>query len=92
MDWEAIAPMVVAVVLFVTTGAVLILRPIAKRLGDLLEVMAEEKRVRAPDDGYRLREEIERLRSRMELLEDRQEFTEGLLGAGSAKGAGQLKE
>ena len=76
MDWEAIVPMVVPTVLFLTVGGVLILRPITTRLGDLLEAMAKEKSAR------RLREEVETLRARLELLEDRQDFTDGLLEAG----------
>ena len=91
MDWEMIAPMVVAIVLFVTVGGVLILRPIAQRLGVLLEAMAQEKKVLPSPDAYRLREEVEALRARLELLEDRQEFTEGLLEAGPSKARGQLE-
>ena len=92
MDWEVIAPMIAAVVLFLTVGAVLILRPIAKRLGVLLEAMAKEKSVRPSADAFRLREEVETLRTRLELLEDRQDFTDGLLEAGRPGGRGQPGE
>lgn len=92
MEWEFIAPMVVTIVLFLTVGGVLILRPIAKKLGVLLEAMAKEKAVRPSDGTYRLREEVETLRARLELLEDRQDFTEGLLEAGRPRVRGQLEE
>ena len=39
MDWEFIAPMIVGIVLIFTVGGVILLRPIAKRLGALLDVM-----------------------------------------------------
>ena len=92
MDWEVIAPMVVLIVLSLTVGGVLILRPIAKRLGVLLEAMATEKGVGASHDTNRLREEVETLRARLELLEDRQDFTEGLLEAGRPGVQRQLRE
>ena len=82
MDWEAIVPMVVPTVLFLTVGGVLILRPITTRLGNLLEAMAKEKSAGPSGDTHRLREEVETLRARLELLEDRQDFTDGLLEAG----------
>ena len=43
MDWDVIAPMIVSIVLIVTVGGVILLRPIAKRLGALLDVMVLEK-------------------------------------------------
>lgn len=92
MDWEVIAPMVVLIVLSLTVGGVLILRPIAKRLGVLLEAMAKEKGVSPSHDTIRFREEVETLRTRLELLEDRQDFTEGLLEAGRPSVRKQLRE
>ncbi len=38
MDWDNIAPMIVAVVLILTVGGVVTLRPIAKRLTDLIDL------------------------------------------------------
>ena len=86
MDWEGIVPLLVPIVLFLTVGSVLILRPISTRLGVLLEAMAKERSARPSEDTYRLREEVERLRARLELLEDRQDFTDGLLEAGRPRG------
>lgn len=80
MDWDVIAPMIVGVVFFLTAGGVLVLRPIAKRLGDLLEVMAREKAALPTDEIRRLRETMETVNHRMALLEERQDFTERLIG------------
>ena len=44
MEWEILAPTVMFVVFVLTTGGVLILRPIAKRIGDLLELYASDRR------------------------------------------------
>lgn len=92
MDWEAITAMAIPIVLFLTVGGVLILRPITTRLGALLEAMAEEKSARVSEDAYRLREEVETLRARLKLLEDRQDFTDGLLEAGRPRGREPSKE
>lgn len=84
MDWDAIVSMVVPVSFFFTVGGVLVLRPIAQRLGTLLDAMAQEKNVRLAADDHRLREEVETLRERLEQLEERQDFAEGLISAGSS--------
>ena len=83
MDPGAIAPMVVMVTGIVTTGGVLILRPISKRLGDLLEVMTRERR--APDRGAeigQLRDLMQSIDSRLALIEERQDFAEAILASG----------
>lgn len=77
---ETIAPMIVAVVLILTVGGVVLLRPLSKRLGDLLEVMAEEKRNPALGDNlHRVQEQLDMVASRLSLLEERQDFQERLL-------------
>ena len=75
-----VAPMVMAVTLFVVTGGVLVLRPIAKRLGAYLEVLAEQKRT-APQvqDDPRVLAALENIERRMARLEERQAFTDALL-------------
>src|SRR5262245_20678261 len=82
MDGDAIAPMVMAMTLFITTGLVLILRPISKRLGSYLEVLAQE-RLRAnaapPPDDTRVLNVLENIERRMARLEERQAFTDALL-------------
>lgn len=82
MDWDVIAPMIASVVFILTTGGVLVLRPITKRLGHLLEVMARERAALPADELRRLRETMDTVNQRMALLEERQDFTERLLERG----------
>ena len=81
-ELEFIAPMLVAITLILATAGVAILRPISKRAGELLEVMAKEKREprRVPDDTRRMVELLETMHARLERLEERQDFTDSLLG------------
>ncbi|HET9440692.1 MAG TPA: hypothetical protein VFO52_11000 [Longimicrobiales bacterium] len=85
MDPSDVAPLVLGVFFIVTTAAVILLRPITKRLGSYLEVLAEERRrslsaipmERA--DALRLLTAIENLEKRLEAVEDQQDFTQRLL-------------
>lgn len=89
MNPNDVAPMVMGVVFFVTTGLVLLLRPISTRLGKYLEVLAEERRRQlsqapvAKDDVARIATLLESMDQRLAQLEDRQEFTDKLLGSRS---------
>lgn len=80
-----VAPMVASVTLFIVTGLVLILRPISKRLGTYLEVLAEERRRELnaqPLDQQqtaRIATLLETMDQRLARLEERQEFTDKLL-------------
>ena len=80
MDWEFIAPMIVSIVLIVTVGGVFLLRPIAKRLGALLDVMVLEKTRTTSVDNRRLGETMDTINDRLTLIEERQDFTERLIG------------
>jgi len=76
------APMIVSTVLILVSGAVLLLRPISKRLGAYLEVLAEDRRravATQSHDPERLAAVLEALDRRLARLEERQEFTEALL-------------
>lgn len=84
IDWDAVAPMVASVVFFLTVGGVLVLRPIAKRVGDLLEIMAREKESGLRNDVAQMRDLMETINARLQLMEERQDFTERLL-AGERK-------
>lgn len=87
MNPDAIAPMVVFVTLILTTGGVLILRPITKRLGALLEVMTQEKlraRNSSPEMGQ-VRELLQGIDSRLSQLEERQDFAEALISSGEMR-------
>ena len=79
IDWNNVAPMIVAVVSVVTIGGVLVLRPIAKRVGDLLEAMARDKQVGLQNDVGQLRDILETMNARLTLMEERLDFTERLV-------------
>lgn len=88
----SIAPMVVMVTGIVTTGGVLIFRPIAKRLAELLEAMTRERRL--PDRGAeiaQLRELMQSIDARISLIEERQDFAEALLASGDGKRPAALR-
>ena len=76
------APMIVMVTGIVTTGGVLILRPIAKHLAAYLQAMTEQSRLgsgHGPQEMAQLRDTLSAVESRLALLEERQNFTENLL-------------
>ncbi len=82
MDWEFVAPLVVVVTITLSAAAVLILRPLSKRLGDLIDVTARDKRVKSKDDELaRLTDVLGRLTDRIENLEDRLDFNERVLAS-----------
>jgi hypothetical protein len=77
---QDIAPMIVAVTAILTTGGVLLLRPIARKLADYLEAATLEKRKeRTMPETARTVELLENLDNRLRLLEDRIAFTESLV-------------
>ncbi len=85
-ELEIIAPMIVAVTLILTIGGVALLRPLSKRLGDLLEVMVQERRQpRIGEDLAQVKELLETTNQRLSLLEQRQDFTESLLSSRPAE-------
>lgn len=82
MDPDAVAPLIFSMTLVLSIAGVLILRPLAKRLGDLIEATAHEKRVKARDEELaRLTEIVDRLTDRIERIEDRQDFSERILAS-----------
>jgi hypothetical protein len=77
---ELLAPMLVAIILILTVGGVILLRPIASKLGLLLEAMARERNEpRTAVELERIRDLLETMNGRLSLLEERQDFTEALL-------------
>ena len=82
MEWEVIAPMIVSVVFIVTVGGVAVLRPIAKRVSDLLELYARDRRDGVESEVHQVRDLLETMDARLRLMEDRQDFTERLIGSG----------
>ena len=81
MDPEILAPLILTVVLTLTVGGVLLLRPIAKRLGDIVELMIRGKQGEAEGELRRIGDLLETVSGRMALLEERQDFTERLLAS-----------
>lgn len=77
---EALVP----ITFFFCVTAVLILRPITKRLGGLLEVMTQARiQTRtAESTDARILATLEHMSRRIDLMEERIDFTERLVGPG----------
>jgi hypothetical protein len=86
MNPNDVAPMVVGALFIVVSGGVLVLRPLARRLGDLLEAMVAERRRPPVTIEPRIVETLERVEERLRLLEERQDFTDALIGRSRAQG------
>ncbi len=80
MDWELVAPMVFGITIVLSVAGVLILRPISKRLGDVLESMQRQPKLKDTDLG-RITELLEHMDTRIDRLEHRQDFAERMLTA-----------
>lgn len=82
MDPNAFAGMLFVLILVAMTGGFVLLFPISRRLGALLEErLTERKRPAAlpAAEVQQLREALLELQSQVEALAERQEFTESLL-------------
>lgn len=80
MDWDVIAPMMVGMTLILTVGVVLLLRPLSKRLGDLLELRVKQARGEIDSPKLdRIERMLESIASRLALAEERLDFTDSLL-------------
>lgn len=68
---------------FLCVAAVLILRPLTKRLGMVIEQVARDRHAGRIDDAEiaRLRVAIDHLAKRLDLAEERVDFTERLVGS-----------
>jgi hypothetical protein len=71
-----------AVTLILTIGGVLVLRPISRRLTDLIELYTRERQSGLHSEVHQLRDLLETVNARLRLLEERQDFTERLLTQG----------
>ena len=75
--------MVIGLALIFTTGGVLVLRPLVKRLGAYLDVLVQDRASRVPPppsaDNTRLLTALENIEQRLGRLEERQSFTDQLL-------------
>ena len=82
MDSNAVAGMVFTLILTGLIGGFILLYPLSKRLGALLESRLEEQKGGAkslPAEIRRLGESVHALESELRTLKERQEFTENLL-------------
>lgn len=80
IEWEFMASMVLSIVVVLTVGGVVLLRPLTQRLVELIEVMTREKGTpQLQEDIGRIGDLLETMKSRMRLLEERQDFAESLL-------------
>ncbi len=79
-ELEIIAPLILGVLLIITIGGVILLKPISNKLGHLLEAMAKERQLpRTGEELGHIRELLETMDGRLSLLEERQDFTDALL-------------
>jgi hypothetical protein len=79
----------IPIVLFICVAAVLVLRPITRPLGRLLEAMAKDHRVGAPPRAgatpldertlERVTDLLDRLNTRLDMVEERMQFVERLM-------------
>ncbi len=80
---EIVAPVIVSIALFVSTAAVLIFRPLTKRIGDRIAATKQPPLAATPRadaaELVELRQALEDTSARLERLEQRLDFTERLL-------------
>ncbi|MXW16387.1 MAG: hypothetical protein F4139_00440 [Gemmatimonadetes bacterium] len=85
MEWEFIAPMIISTVFILTVGGVILLRPVMKRLGALLDVLVLQKTKAPEEENRRLSDTVETMNERLTLMEERLDFAERLIGRGGAE-------
>jgi hypothetical protein len=80
---EALVP----ISLFMSVAAVLILRPITRRIGGLIDVMTRERMQGRADDGSdaRVVALLDHVSRRLDTMEERIDFTERLVSTSSER-------
>lgn len=77
---DGLAMMIVLCTLILTTGGVLILRPISKRLGVFLDAVTQAKLRATPEvELTRIREVLSSIDGRLDQIKERQDFAEALI-------------
>lgn len=81
---EVFFVMMVPITGILTAGTVMLLRPITKELGGLLQAMTQERKLRvapapATPDMTQVRDLLTAIDGRLSLMEERQDFAEALL-------------
>lgn len=83
---DVVAPMIVLCTLILTTGGVLILRPISRRLGTYLDAVTQAKMRPAPEaELARIHDVLSSIDGRLNQIEERQDFAEALISASDPK-------
>jgi hypothetical protein len=83
---DALAPMIVMCTLILTTGGVLVLRPISKRLGSYLDAATQARLKATPEaDMARIHDVLSSIDGRLNQIEERQDFAEALISASDPK-------
>ena len=82
MNPNDIAPMVSGIALALITAGTILLYPISRRLGQLLEAIAQQKREVGPAEYTEMHELLMNIDRRLTMLEDRQSFGEALITSG----------
>ena len=86
---EVFFVMMVPITGILTFGTVMILRPITKEMGGLLQAMTQERKLRAAPapapDMTQVRDLLTTIDSRLSLMEERQDFAEALLSGGERR-------
>jgi hypothetical protein len=86
MNPNDVAGVILGVTFFLVSGGVILLRPLSRRLGDLLEAIAAQKRQSVgPVELARLQQSLDQVQARLATLEERQGFTESLLSSGGRR-------
>lgn len=88
MDPMGVAGMVFVVVMTALIGGMILLAPVAKRLGLLLEMKIREsgtEKLAPPEDSQRLWATLDELAARVDALAERQAFDEQLLMPGQGE-------
>jgi hypothetical protein len=87
---EALVP----ISLFLSMAAVLILRPITRRIGGLLEVMTRDRAAARMDDGNQARmlALMEQMSRRIDMMDERLDFTERLIASPPPRRREQRRE
>lgn len=92
IDILPLAGMLFSLLMVLIIGGFILLIPLSRRLGQLLEMRLEQQRTGAlaSEDATALLETVRALQDQVELLSERQAFTERLLesGRGSAGDVG----
>ena len=85
-DGTALAGMVFSLLCLVVIGGIILMYPLTRRLGQLMEQRLEERRgVEGGDEVRALAEAVRALEGEVARLGERQTFVEGLLQAGDRR-------